>query len=257
MINPIKELCDAYFNMSIVTSKRDGVYHVTLPILDRLNDWMSVRVEVANNRCRISDCGYVYQDLELAGITYIPGSDSKNSIIIDTIKNNLQCSFDNDISEFYLECSLDELGRKLLYFLQAISHIDFVAYGTQGFVSNNHVRFRFTVSSYFRSKDCVYEEEPEYKGAKGFSHSFNYRMANGCIVDLLSENNLNYKYAIMYKWDDARAGELSSYDRSLYVLENYPRSVKLKAIDEAMDNNDIIRFSWDDKSLIDRYIVGI
>lgn len=127
-MDPIKELCNVIANVSTLSSKKNGVVHVTVPILDRFNDWMSVRIETENGKCRISDCGYVYQDLELAGITYIPNSASKSSIIIDTIKDNLQCSFDIALSEFYVECSSEEIGRKLLYFLQAISHIDFVAY---------------------------------------------------------------------------------------------------------------------------------
>ena len=127
-MDPIKELCDVITNVSTQTSKRVGIVHVTVPILDRLNDWISVRIETENGKCRISDCGYVYQDLELAGIIYIPNSDSESSILIDTIKNNLQCSFDIASSKFYVECSSEDIGRKLLYFLQAISHIDFVAY---------------------------------------------------------------------------------------------------------------------------------
>ena len=257
-MNAVEEMCRSYIGLSDIRKIQENDSVVILPVLDRLNDWMSVRVSIADKTCRISDMGFVINDLAVAGITYVPEGNTKFDAMIDTISRNLMCKYDNELKEFYVECTKDCLGNRMMYFLQAISHIDFLAYNTQGFVSSNHVYFRFTVASYFRSRGCNdFIESPAFKGGKGRKYSFSFQMQNNTLLDLLSENNANYKYAIMYKWDDARRGDLRDYSNPLFVIENYENNDRHKDIDEAMDEDMITRLPWSDKRLIDRYVIGL
>lgn len=257
-MNAVEEMCRSYMGLSDVRKIQEDDSIVILPVLDRFNDWMSVRISIADKTCRISDMGFVISDLADAGISYVPEGNTKFDAMIDTISRNLMCKYDNESKEFYAECTKDSLGDRMMYFLQAISHIDFLAYNTQGFVSSNHVYFRFKVASYFRSKGCDgFIESPVFKGGKGQKYTFGFSMQNKTLVDLLSENNTNYKYAIMYKWDDARRGDLRNYNNPLFVIENYEKNDRHKDIDKAMDENMITRVPWSDKQLIDRYIIGL
>lgn len=257
-MNAVEEMCKSYIGLSYIREIQKNDSIITLPVLDRLNDWLSIRVSIAGNTCRISDMGFVIDDLQAAGITYIPDGNAKFDVMIDTITRNLMCRYDENSNELYTECLKEKLGDTIMYFLQAISHIDFLAYNTQGFVSSNHVHFRFTVASYFRSRGCSdFRESPSFRGGKGRQYTFGFSMPNSTIVDLLSENIANNKYAIMYKWDDARKGELQNYSNPLFVIENYEKSDRHKDIDEAMDEDMITRLAWADKRLIDRYVIGL
>ena len=257
-MNPVGEICKAYFGLCEIRELQKNDTIVTFPVLDRFNDWMSVRISVAGDNCRISDMGFVFEDLDSAGITYTPDGKRKTDIMINTISSNLMCRYAEQDKEFYAECSLDKLGTTLLYFLQGISHLDFIAYNTQGFITSNHLHFRFSVASYFRSRGCEgYIEAPEFKGAGKLKYSFSFSMPNSALFDTLSENNANYKYAIMYKWNDVRKWDLLTYDSPLFVIENYAKNDRHKDIDAVMDENMITRISWEDKNLIDRYVIGI
>ena len=259
-MDPIQEMCNAYIGLCDVDMFPDGSYDITLPVLDRLNDWLSVRILASGRSCRISDCGYIMNDLDLAGISYVPDSNSKSSLVIDTIIRNLMCSYDPVSREIYMDCHKDDLGESLIYFLQCISHVDFLAYNTQGFVSSNHVRFKFIVSSYFRSEGFTdFDENPVFKGKRGITHKFGFWMRKSILVDTLPENNADMKCALMYKWDDAREGNLST-DYPFYIIENFSRTdrsrEKQKDIDAAMRENNIVSIPWDDKQLVKRYLLG-
>lgn len=256
-MNPVEAMCNSYLRQSYVQRIDESSYEVTLPVLDRFNDWLSIKVSISGSRCRISDMGFVVDDLDLAGITYTPDGATRFDAMIDRISNNLMCRFNSDESEFFIECDLDEMGDKMLYFLQGISHMDFLAYNTQGFVSTGHVRFRFTVSSYFRSKgvDGV-RDNPEFRGSRNRKVAFSFQMPNASIVDLLSENNANLRYAIMYKWDEAKKGDLRFHHSPLFVIENYETNDKYRDISEAMDESRISLLPWSDKKRIDRYLLG-
>lgn len=256
-MNPVEEMCRSYLELAEVREVQKDDCIVTLPVLDRFNDWMSVRVSISSGICRISDMGFVADDLSSAGIGYVPGGNSRYDSMISLISSNTMCRFDEAKREFYAECNVADMGSRMMYFLQGISHLDFMAYNTQGFITSSNIRFRFTVASYFRKRGCDgFTEAPVFKGDKGQRYSFGFQMPNSAIVDLLTENNANNKYAIIYKWNGARKGDLRFYGAPLYVIENYDRNDRHKDIDEEMDEQMISRLPWSDKNLIDRYILA-
>ena len=258
-MDPVKAMCEAYLGLCDIEMYPDHSYDITLPILDRFNDWISIKVNVSNTICRLSDNGYITSDLDLAGIAYSPNANSKFSSMIDTIISNLMCSYDQMTNEIYMECNKEDLGESMIYFMQCISHVDFLAYNTQGFISSNHIRFKFIVSNYFKQEVCTgFIENPAFKGRRGITHKFGFWMPSGRLVDTLPENNTDLKCALMYKWDDAREGNLKT-DYPFYIIENFSRTGKSrerhKAIDEAMLDNDIVSIPWEDKSLVHRYLL--
>ena len=133
-MNPVEEMCRSYLELAEVREVQKDDCIVTLPVLDRFNDWMSVRVSISSGICRISDMGFVADDLSSAGIGYVPGGNSRYDSMISLISSNTMCRFDEAKREFYAECNVADMGSRMMYFLQGISHLDFMAYNTQGFI---------------------------------------------------------------------------------------------------------------------------
>lgn len=237
----------------------DDEFLVTMPYLDRLNDWMTVKVMCSNAHIRFTDCGYVYSDLFDAGIIINKDLSNKYYTIFNEIIANFNCSFEDKTKEVFFDGTKEYFAENLMLFFQAISNLDFLAYQTQGFVTSRTIKFKFQVENYFTEKGCSFIKNFEYQGQSGIKHAFDFKMHKGLFVDIMSENNIDSRLSLLYKWSDVQKAGLKS-DYPFYAISNYKEGIrkadKFSMINETMSRMDIITIPWDKKDLIDRYIAS-
>lgn len=100
---------------------------VTMPYLDRLNDWMAVKVTCNSSGISFSDCGNVYSDLHDAGILIDQDSDDRCNAIFNNILANFNCCFNCETKEILYDCKNGYFAEDLMLFFQAISSLDLLA----------------------------------------------------------------------------------------------------------------------------------
>lgn len=131
MIDIKTELNKSFSSLFLIEQESAQEVVLSLPYLDRYNDWISVKITEENDSYILSDCSFVFNDLLDAGINVDSGLSGKYSVIFQTICSNFGCKLNQDTKEIISESRKDSLVESIICFAQAVTSLDFLAYNTQ------------------------------------------------------------------------------------------------------------------------------
>lgn len=153
---------------TVVRSLTDGnVCAVSTPFLDRHNDHVEVYLTKSNGNVRISDHGYTIADLKMSGFEI---STPKREKILKTTLNGFGVHVGEN-NELFIDATMNNIGQKKHYFLQAIIAVNDMFNLAQETV---YSLFKEDVETYLRANDVIFSKDIKLTGKSGFDHNIDF-----------------------------------------------------------------------------------
>lgn len=218
---------------------------ITTPFLDRHNDFTQIYIKkLGNDQVKISDNGYIVDDLRMCGVSLIGG---KRHRIFQQILNGRGLQYDAATDELFLICDRNQIAEKQHTLLQGMLDINDMFY-----LSTDNVASVFCedVIKFFDSSDIYYSQDIRVTGKSGLTHDFPFvlqRNKNHLERMIKLSNKLDKSEAerIMFAWSDVSENRR---DSQLIVLINDSNSYN-RELPEHMSkyNPSIISVNWSER----------
>ena len=154
-------------NTVFKTVEEGKVCSVSTPFLDRHNDHLDIYLIKSNGAIKLTDNGYTIADLKMSGFEV---NTPKRESILKTALNGFGVKM-NGNDELYVEATLNNIGQKKHYLLQAILAVNDMFNLAQETV---HSLFKEDVELYFRSNDIFASKDIKLSGKSGFDHNIDF-----------------------------------------------------------------------------------
>lgn len=154
-------------NTAIKTIEEGKVCLVSTPFLDRHNDHLDIYLIKNSDSIKLTDNGYTISDLKMSGFEI---NTPKRETILKTVLNGFGVKI-NGNDELFVEATINNIGQKKHYLLQAILAVNDMFNLAQETVSS---LFKEDVELYFRSHDIVFSKDIKLSGKSGFDHNIDF-----------------------------------------------------------------------------------
>lgn len=177
-----------------------GSYHeITLPFFDRIGDQLSVYVEENDGSYRISDDGYIYNNLLNFGFK----PSKKRNELIELICQQTGISFDD--GELYVTARSSNLASQVHTLAMGMLRID-----DMDLVKTTRVASLFSedVKKTFDRHDLNYTEDFMFRGKSGFSQSFDFffqknnKRDKDIVCKVINNPNKSTMESAIFSWED-------------------------------------------------------
>ena len=153
---------------TIVKSIEEGkACLISTPFLDRHNDHLDIYLLKNNSNFKLTDNGYTIADLKMSGFEM---NTPKRESILRTTLNGFGVKI-NGNDELYIDATLNNIGQKKHYLLQAILSVNDMFNLAQETI---YSLFKEDVELFFRSNDIVFSKDIKITGKTGFDHNIDF-----------------------------------------------------------------------------------
>lgn len=154
-------------NTVIKTVEEGKVCSITTPFLDRHNDHLGIYLTKHNGSIKLTDNGYTIADLKMSGFEI---NTPKRESILRTALNGFGVKM-NGNDELYVEATMNNIGQKKHYLLQAILSVNDMFNLAQETI---YSLFKEDVELYLRSNDVFFSKDIKLTGKSGFDHNIDF-----------------------------------------------------------------------------------
>ena len=153
---------------TVIKTAEDGmVCSISTPFLDRHNDNLDIYMLKNNGTIKLTDNGYTISDLKMSGFEI---NTPKRESILKTALNGFGVKM-NGNDELFVEATLNNIGQKKHYLLQAILAVNDMFNLAQETV---YSLFKEDVELYLRSNDIFFSKDIKLTGKSGFDHNIDF-----------------------------------------------------------------------------------
>ncbi len=182
-----------------------GVVEITTPFLDRFNDYTQIYIQEGIGQFRISDDGYILNNLEMQGI-YIDSSPHKEKIL-RSILNRFGLRMDTRTKEIYATESIP--SKVMLAFhrvLQGMLDIDDMFYLVTPTATDF---FSDKVTQFFKQHKVYNTKNVSFMGRSGYMHTYDFLLQEnekhpGRVVRLMNKPEKATFERFAFSWEDIR-----------------------------------------------------
>ncbi|MGL6225973.1 MAG: DUF1829 domain-containing protein [Thermoguttaceae bacterium] len=243
----IKQLTDGYFRwLKDNTSFRnleEGWTEIATPFLDRHNDGLQIYAKPEKNGVRLSDDGYIIDDLIMSGCSL--DSPKRKGILKEILAG---FGVENNDRRLEVFGSFDQFPHLKHNLLQAMLSVNDLFY-----LSSAHIASLFfeDVLNWLDTEDIRYTPNVEFRGKSGFNHSFHgvipkSRKSPERVFQTINHPDKNEVQRLIFKWNDTKENRES--DSILYpVLNDVDNRVSV-AVVEAFDKYNIKSLFWSQRN---------
>ena len=200
---------------------KSGIAEITVPFLDRNNDFITIYLlKQDNGQYVLSDGGVTISELEIIGMNFT----KHRSKILTEILNGYGVSI-NDHKELYIKTNKQRLPQNKNMLLQAIHSVnDMVMLNKQTVLS----LFSEDVYTFFVENDIPVVRDAKFSGKSGFDHKFDFTIAatrnnNEKLINV--SNRLDLNTSKIYLLADLEIKQKRTFDFVvIYNDEDYPAS---------------------------------
>lgn len=195
----------------------NNLVEITTPFLDRHNDCTQIYVEnLPGGQVRISDYGYIVDDLEMCGVSLEKG---KRNTLFRQVLNGRGIRFDKKSKALYVVCDKSQMAENQHMLLQSMLDVNDMFY-----LSSDNVTSVFydDVVKFFDSNDIYYSKDMKVTGRSGLTHDFPFVMQKNKnhperMVKLSNRFDKNEAERFMFAWSDVYENRK---DSQLIILVN-------------------------------------
>lgn len=182
-----------------------GVTEITTPFLDRFNDYTQIYIQEGIGHVRISDDGYILNNLEMQGIR-IDSSPHKKKILRG-ILNRLGLKVDAATREIYTtESNRTKIIPSFHRVLQGMLDIDDMFYLVTPTATD---LFADKVANFFKEHKVYNTKNVSFMGRSGYMHTYDFllqenEMHPSRVVRLMNKPDKATFERFAFSWEDIR-----------------------------------------------------
>ncbi|RIV18828.1 DUF1829 domain-containing protein [Alicyclobacillaceae bacterium I2511] len=190
---------------------------ITTPLLDHHNDFMQIYVTKHGSSLRLSDAGYIMNDLDMSGIDI--DSSLRRKEILQVILNRYGVSISaND--ELFVDTSVEMFPQRKHMLLQAMMAVNDMFMTSRTNVSSI---FLEEVENFFIKNEVVYVQNINFTGRSGLTHSFDFVLPKmkskpERVVQTFNNPTRQNAEVLLFAWNDTRGTRQA--DTQLYAILN-------------------------------------
>lgn len=173
MLDNLKKVYDEWNNKRLILENFNDFIEITTPFVDMHNDFIQIYfIKEGNNNFRITDDGYILNELEMMGIE-IKRSQKRNEFF-KTYLNVFGVNYNEKNDELFIAFSnINEYPEKQHRLIQCILRISDML-----LTSRNSVISIFTeeISAFFEENDVPFIEGSNFTGISGKPQNFDFAL---------------------------------------------------------------------------------
>lgn len=227
----------------------DNIYRVTLPFLDRNNDYVDIYIlDKGNGLYTITDDGYTISDLKLGGFD-IAASDKRKSLL-DFIVSSYGISR-SEHNELMVDCTETDLSVKKHMLAQCMIKVSDMFYLSK---ANVQSIFLDDVQSFFDKNDIRYVNNIGIIGKSKLTTHYDFAIARSKksperLIKVVNNMDLNAARNIIFSWNDIK--DMRQEGTKLYtIIQDTDKKISEDAI-KAIQEYDINTALWTQR---DKYV---
>lgn len=242
MITEIERLLGQYAAwLQEKTSVREvaDAVEITTPYLDRHNDYLQIYVTRDNGGFRLTDDGYIIQDLDSSGCEM---SSPKRRDLLRMTLNGFGIQLDGEA--LVVRASSDNFPLKKHNLVPAMLAVNDLFYLAVPLVSS---LFLEDVGAWLRLRDIRFAPRVKFTGKTGFDHLFNFiipasRRQPERIVQAINHPNRDKTQSVAFAWIDTR--EVRPEGSKAYAFLNDSSAALNAGVVEALRKYDVRPVPW-------------
>jgi len=217
----------------------DGIIEITTPFLDFNNDYTQIYVEKKdNNKYRISDLGYVINELNMLGIDI---NSPKRKKLISTVLNRFGVRIDGEVLN--IDSTLNDFPKSKHKLLQTMLALEDLLYTSR---PNIVSIFYDEVVNFFEANEIYCMANVSFIGVAGYTHNYDFAIQRSKdkperLIKLVNNLNKQMTESILFSWNDTRA--IREKDSVLYAIINDANRVSDKDLN-ALESYDVLPIPW-------------
>lgn len=228
-----------WLRRSITTADVNGVCEITTPFLDRHNDHIQIYVKQIENGFRLSDDGYIINDLEMCGCALDTPARQK---VLKTILNGFAVHESN--GELYIDASATDFPRKKHLLIQAMLAVNDMFMTSKRSITS---LFLEDVQKFLDDNNIRHTPSVEFTGHSGFIHRFDFvipksRQAPERLVKAINHPTHESVSSVLWAWTDTKAAR--PVDSHAYVILNDSEKPIKSDIVTAFQQYEIKPIAW-------------
>lgn len=203
---------------TIETDLGNGYTEITVPFLDRHNDYIQIYVKKsADDIFRLSDDTYTITDLQMSGMDF---KSVKRKKILNDIVRKRGIKYDDNTDELFIEAHKSRLGEAQHQLFQSMLDINDLFYLNKSAVKTF---FFEDVEAYFNKHSIYFSKDIEIKGKSGYAQSFEFLLQRNAthperFVKLLNNPVRSSIERFIFSWTDIK--ENRDQESKLIVMIN-------------------------------------
>jgi len=206
-----------WLKQNITLKDINNAIEITTPLMDRHNDYLQLYVVPQGDKLKLTDDGYIINDLLLSGCD-LHGS-KKRKEMLQTILNSYGIGrSEND--ELFVEATIENFPQKKHMLVQAMLTVNDMFLTTR---MNVQSIFWEDVENFFIMNDVRYTDNVIFTGKSGFSQKFDFvipksKQMGERIVQTINNPSKSKAESVLFAWEDIKNTRKS--DSSLYAFIN-------------------------------------
>lgn len=228
-----------WLKTKFTTKDVNGVCEITTPFLDRHNDRLQIYVSRTDRGLRLTDDGYILNDLEMCGCP-IESSQRRNILQITLAGFGVQ----EKNSELFIESSIEDFPRRKHALLQAMIAVNDMFLTARKTVTS---LFLEDVQGFLEDQQVRFSPNVAFTGKSGYLHRFDFvipksREMPERLLKAINNPTRENATALLFAWTDTK--EVRPVNSMAYaILNDRDRPLKQDVL-SAFDHYDIKTILW-------------
>lgn len=202
---------------NITTKETNNAIEITTPLMDRHNDYLQLYAIPQGDKLRLTDDGYIINDLLLSGCDL--HTSKKRKEMLNTILNSYGVQL-SDKDELFVESTLETFPQKKHMLLQAMLTVNDMFLTTR---VNVQSIFLEDVENFFIKHDVRYTDNVIFTGKSGFTQKYDFviprsKQHGERLVQTINNPTKSRAESVLFSWEDIRNTRKS--DSNLYTFLN-------------------------------------
>ena len=254
MIEQIKQFTKQYLDWleDEITFRQSGqTVEVSVPFLDRHNDYMQFYVERQNHGWLLTDYGYTVDDLEMCGC---PLNTPKRQALLKVTLNGF--GVEHKDGELRVKANEENYAQKKHSLLQAMLAVNDLFYLATASVRS---LYHEDVVAWLDDAEIRYIPRVKLSGRTGYDHHYDFvipKSASHPERVLLSINNPNRANAerTVFAWEDTK--DARPGDSRAYAILNDSQSALAPSVLDAFRSYDVRPVPWSERESVREELIA-
>lgn len=243
MMQEVEDLITSYASWlkdnTTLREAPDNWIEITTPYLDRHNDHLQIYAKRTNGDIRLTDDGYIIQDLLRSGCNL---ESRKRKDLLKTVLNGFGVRMDEEA--LTVVASKENFALRKHNLLQAMLAINDLFYLAAPMVAG---LFYEDVVAWLDGAEIRYTPYVRFAGKSGFDHTFDIvipksRQQPERIIQILSKPGRETAEACAFKWIDTKKARAS--ESKAYALLNDQDHKVAQGVQDALQNYGVKPILW-------------
>jgi Domain of unknown function DUF1829/Domain of unknown function DUF1828 len=220
----------------------NGVCEITTPFLDRHNDRLQIYVAKTDRGLRLTDDGYILNDLEMCGCSV---ETSQRQAILHVMLAGFGVQEKN--GELFIEASVENFPRKKHALVQAMIAVNDMFLTAKKTVTS---LFFEDVQNFLEELDVRFTPNVGFTGKSGYLHRFDFvipksRLRPERLVRAINNPTRETATALLFAWTDTK--EVRPANSIAYAFLNDRDRPLKQDVHSAFDHYDVKMIPWSHK----------